>query len=345
MKTYKHLLWACVLLAACEGNPFVAEEDPTDPVDPGTDPGGGIVGEGLPPGTTSPSPDAGIFRREATSTADGETGNGFVRTASYDSAADTFTVDGLAFDGGNVYQRATPDGNLGPFAVYEADATFQDDVTGTPIGQFDHRALYGVSTSGNTEFAVVRTGAYVTYGFGGFIYQRDGSVTLPTSGQAHYEGDYAALRDFDGAGGLEYARGDMTLDIDFNDFNEGAGVDGAVFNRSIFDTAGNDITNDVLTALNTEFESTLSALPVLRFDVGPGALNANGEATGGVGSFVSSNGAAETFEEGNYYAVVSGNATEGGADEVVGVIVVTATDPRFDGVTVRETGGFLLYRD
>ena len=47
-----------------------------------------------------------------------------------------------------------------------------------------------------------------------------------------------------------------------------------------------------------------------------------------------------TFETGNYYAVMSGDQ----ANEVVAVLVVTADDPRYSNVTVRETGGFILTR-
>ena len=219
-------------------------------------------------------------------------------------------------------------------------------MTGAPIAQFGHRAIYGVSTSGNTEFAIVRTGAYVPYGYGGFVYERDGEVVLPTSGQASYSGDYAGIRDFDGAGGLEYSEGDMTIAIDFNDFNEGAAVAGQVTNRAIFDVNGNDITDDVINALNIDNESSLTELPTLVFSVGPGSLDANGEMTGELTSSVTNaDGAAVGFEEGNYYAVISGDATQGGQDEVVGIIVVEATDPRYEGVTVRETGGFILYRE
>ena len=348
MTSYKTLLAACVLLVACDGNPFLVEETPTDPgTGSGTDPGPGIDSDRvLPPGTASPSRSTGIFRREPTSENGGSTGDGYVGAVAYDRVTDTFTVDGLAFDGGNVYQRDNAVGSLGPFAVYEADSTFADDVTGTPIPQFGHRALYGVSRSGNTEFAIVRTGAYIPFGYGGFVYQRNGSVTLPTSGQASYAGDYAAIRDFDGAGGLEYAAGDLTISIDFNDFNDGAAVAGQVTNRAIFDVAGNDITDQVVAALNVENESALTALPTLLFSVGPGALDANGEMTGQLGSSVTgADGAVTAYEAGNYYAVISGDATQGGADEVVGIIVVEADDPRSDGVTVRESGGFILYRN
>lgn len=344
MKPYKHVIWALALLAACDGNPFLVPVDPVDPVDP--DPGTGIDSDRvLPPGTTSPSRDRSIFRREAK---DEETGNGFVAGVAYNNAngEDEFSVDGLAFDGGNVYQRGTAVGSLGPFAVYEADDIYNDDVTGVPINQFTHRAIYGVSTSGQTEFAIVRTGAYVGYGFGGFIYQRNGTVTLPTVGQAQYRGDYAALRDFNGRGGLEYATGEMTLDIDFNDFNDGDGVKGEVFNRAIYDIDGQDITNDVLTAINVKFDAALTQLPSIFFNVGPGVLDANGEIVGTVGSNVVTDTTLDEYEEGQYYAVISGDATQGAEDEIVGIIVVEATDPRFEGnVTVRETGGFLLYRD
>lgn len=341
MKPYKQAIWALALLAACDGNPFLV---PGDPVDPLPDPGTGIDGDRvLPPGTTSPSRDRSIFRREAKD----DTGNGYVTGVSYNNAngEDEFTVDGLAFDGGNVYQRGAPVASMGPFAVYEADAVYDDDVTGAPINQFTHRAIYGVSTSQGTRFAVVRTGAYTDYGFGGFVYQREGSVTLPTTGQAQYNGDYAALRDFEGRGGMEFATGKMQIKIDFNDFNDGAGVSGIVYDRAIFDINGFDITNDVLLALNDKLEANESTLPVLTFTVGPDVMDANGEIVGLLGSSVTTTSAAEKYETGNYYAIVSGDATAGGLDEIVGIIVVESEDPRIDGVTVRETGGFILYRN
>ncbi len=335
MTPNKTILMACLLLAACGGNPFL-EEDPTDP---GSD-------RILPPGTENPSRSSPIERREPTEADGGEVGDGYVAAVAYDSNTDTFEVDGLAFDGGNVYSRDNQVSSLGPFAVYEADSLYADDVTGTPIRQFGHRAIRGVSTSGNTEFAVVRTGAYIPYGYGGFVYQRNGSVRLPSSGQASYAGDYAAIRDFNGTGGLEYADGDMVVSIDFNDFNEGAAVAGQVFNRSIYDVNGNDITGSVLAALNADNDASLTALPTMVFSVGPGALDANGEIIGQLSSsFTATDGTPVSFESGNYYAVLSGDATSGGEDEVVGVIVVEALDPRAEGVTVRETGGFILYRD
>lgn len=310
------------------------------PADGGTDGGtgggtdGGIDSDStLPPGTASPSPRSKIVRYEAKD----DNGNGYATGFTYNRADDTFLVDNLAFDGANTpYTRGTAVGSLGRFAVYEGPQLYPDDATGVPIGQFTHRALYGVSDSGQVELAIVRTGSYVNYGFGGFIYQRNGRVTLPATGQAAYRGEYAALRDFEGRAGLEYARGDMTMAIDFEDFNNGNAVRGYVENRRVYDIDGNDITSEILTAMG----SGVTVLPTLTFDVGPGVMTANGEISGQAHSFTTgAGGAISAFEEGNYYAIISGD----NAEEVVGIIVATSDDPR-GAFTTRETGGFLLTR-
>lgn len=245
----------------------------------------------------------------------------------------------LAFDGDNTYARDDVVGSLGPYAVYEADETVTDSFDGDVVGQFNYKALYGVSKNqGNTEFAIVRTGSYSDYGFGGFIYQRNVGVALPTSGQATYSGDYAALRDFDGAGGLQYATGDMSIAIDFDDFNSGDAVRGSVSNRRIYDTAGNDVTNDVLDTINAANGASLTAIPSLLFAVGPGTLDDNGEMQGSiVSTFVADDGSTVDFEDGNFYAMMAGDD----AEEIVGIVVVEGS---LDDVTARETGGFIVYR-
>lgn len=268
------------------------------------------------------------------------TGSGYARNVSYNAATDEFTVDNLGFDGNNVYTRDAV--NLGPFAVYEAADTFFDSLTNEPIDQLTpYKAIYGVSGSGDVEFAIVRNGRYVDYGFGGWVYSRNGSVTLPTSGQAGYSGDYAGIRDFSGRGGVEYTTGDMTMSIDFEDFNAGDAVQGSVTNRQVYDIDGNEITGDILTALETAHGVPFSELPAIVFSVGPGSLQDNGEIKGDVVSvFTNDGGALEALDTGNYYGVISGDD----AEEVVGVIVVEASDARYEGVTVRETGGFILGR-
>ena len=342
MSAVRTSLMACLLLAACDGNPFAA-----GPGGGGTDPGVSNGSVSTLPGPTTPTATGDITRTEERVTAVGANyGNGFAEGFSYNAAADTFRVDNLAFDGGNVYTRSAAVPNLGPARVYAGAGTFPDNDTGALIDQFSYRALYGVSTSGRSTFAIVRTGAYIPYGFGGFIYSRDGGVVLPTSGQANYTGDYAALRDYNGRGGMNMVTGDMEMSIDFNDFNpdesptgNGAGIQGQVTNRRVFDLNGNDITAAVLFEINEDKnpDVDLTELPTLVFSVGPGVLDNNGEAEGELTSTINSNGSIEQFEAGQYYAVISGD----NADEVVGVIVVTSS---VDGVTVRDTGGFILYR-
>jgi hypothetical protein len=299
------------------------------------------TGVTVPPGTSAPTPSSSITRFEPT---DDASGNGFVASVSYDSALDEFSVDNLAFDGDGAYTRddEVPGVNaVFPFAVYENAALTNDAVTSAPITQLLHKAIYAVSASGQSKFAIVRTGAYIDYGFGGFIYQRDGAVTLPTTGQARYTGDYMGLRDFENAGGIEYAVADMVIDIDFEDFNDGSAVKGGLRNRRVYSTAGDDITQTVIDAINTENSTSIAELPTLRIDITAGSVSANGEIIGTMSSVLQgSTGALENFETGNYYAVMSGT----NANEVVGVLVVTADDARFEGVTVRETGGFILSR-
>ena len=140
---------------------------------------------------------------------------------------------------------------------------------------------------------------------------------------------------------MEYTIAEMTLDIDFDDFNDGDAVKGAIFNREVYDLQGNQITGQVLDAIAEDTGVEADALPTLRFVIGPGVADDNGEIAGQLNSYVAtSDGGIEEFESGNYYAVVAGDT----AEEVVGIVVVDGDDPRFDGVTVRETGGFILTR-
>ncbi len=346
MKRTLLLLAALGFLAACgDGQPFFNDDDPG--IGDGGDGGGGgggdddgagsISGGALPPGTRDPSANSGIIRYEARN----EQGGGFVRDISYNAARDQFTVDNLAFDGANIYTRGQDVRSMGGFAVYESNPVEFDPVSGAAIDQLTYRAIYGVSRNTTTirgrevpvsQFAIVRTGSYVGYGFGGFIYERNGGVTLPRTGFAAYSGTYAGQRVFDGAGGQEFTRGDVNIAIDFEDFNDGAGVRGDISNRRAFDINGNSI------PLGGDGELIL---PTLRFVIGPGALTPSGEITAGLQSLTSNpDGSVEIYEEGNYYAIIGGR----NASEIVGIFVVESQDPRFNSVRAQETGGFIVYR-
>ncbi len=353
MKNQIFSLALIAALAACSGgNPFEeAEETTGEGVTGGETDGNGITTDGVPPGSSSPTPGDAIFRSEERDDGDSSRtlGNGFAKGVSYDSDNDTFTVDNLAFDGDSPYVRgrAVSSLNGGRFNVYEAEELTNDPVTGEAIDQFTYRAIYGQSrntrtndagvTVPNTQFAIVRTGNYVNYGFGGFIYQRDVGVTLPDRFQAAFNGQSAGMRDFAGRGGLEYTTADVRIVIDTDDFDEGAGVDGTIFNRRVLDLAGNDITADVAEGI----APGRSTIPVARFVIGPGVLRESGDLVGEITSqFVNEDGEVAEYESGNYYAVVAGT----GPDEIVGIFVLeNSVEP--NATSTRDTSGFIVYRE
>lgn len=349
-------------LAACDSsNPFMENDTGTGGgTDGGTDTGGGTdaggefgVG-GVPPGVSGPNgeSDDSIVRFEERNAE----GGGYAEDFQYDAATDTFTVDNLAFDGEGPYSRGTTVASLGPndaYAVYDAEVIVDDFATGSPVRQIvPYRAIVGVSPNTEngvprTSFAIVRTGGYRDFGFGGFVYQREGGVVLPTTGQATYSGDYAGMRIFSGPdgtlGGLEFTEADMRINIDFDDpTNAAGGVSGLIFNRVAYDINGNPV------SLGNDTDGGELPLPVINFvlDGDNGNLNADGELTGGlISSYVDTDGVAQAYEEGTYYGILAGDTTtssDGG--ELVGVLVLTSQDPRFEGVTAQETGGFILLR-
>ncbi len=271
-----------------------------------------------------------------------------VTSVAYNAANDTFTVDNIGFDGANVYTRDNQVGSLRNYSLYEGAATSTDSLTGQPINQLTpYRALLGISNNTvdgerRSSFAIVRTGAYSDYGFGGFIYSRKGSVTLPTTGQASFTGGYAGMRIFSPIGGMELTRGDMTVDFDFRDFNANDAVKGRISNREAFQLDG--------TAISLSGTGTGDLqLPNLNFIIQEGApsLTANGEISGELNNYIydSDSGKYVEYETGTYYGIIAGDMTDGtDRGELVGVFVVESDDPRYEGVTVQETGGFILYR-
>jgi hypothetical protein len=302
-------------LAGCDGNPFVTEDDSatdtatdtTTDTTTTTDGGTAIVGDiTLPPGTVDPTAAGAIFRSEETGTANNIT---------YDAATDTISINNLPFDGDGTYDRDNEVGTLNGFSVYENNNTTERRA---------YKTLYGVSASGETRFAITRTGDYRGYGFGGFVYQRDVDVALPTTGSATFTGDYAGLRVFDGTGGIQYTTADAIMEVDFEDFDANDAVEGTLINRQVYETDG----------------SFVGTLPVLIFATG--SISDAGEIAGTATSeiFDIANGEFVPFETGNYYAILSGDP----ADEIVGIIVVEGEDPNdgLDDVTIQETGGFIL---
>lgn len=369
---------ALSMVSACgsDGSPFDSDEDEEtsttdddDTTDDTTDDGSAIDSDRVLPtlieNTSDDEDDTSIARRETVDDEGGGYATGIVYTNT--DGVEEFTVDGLAFDGDNTYDRgglpgsSNNIGSIGPYAVYESDEQTKDLVTGADVGTFTYRALYGQSTTGSTEFAIVRTGSYTSYGFGGYIYQRNNldangdqvSLVLEDDGDAQFEGDYGGIRIFNNVQGLNYVEGKATMYVDFKDFNDGAGVALYVTDRRLMDIDGNDITETYLTTLEEDAGDGISLinntdddgnryLPTIRPVIATDAVDENGEISGGVATVAEfDDGTTQTAGEGNYYAIMSG---EGADMEIVGVLTVEGDDPRATGVTYQETGGFIIYR-
>lgn len=280
----------------------------TNPITTGRD---RTVTVGSLPGTQNPTANTSIERYETEGQAD---------AVSYDSTTDTFTVDNLPFDGNDVYDRDDQVMTLNTFRVYENNNV-------APHRQY--KALY--IEGATTRVAVIRTGDYLDYGFGGFLYARNGAVSLPT-GQATYTGQYAGLRVFENRSGIQYTQADIDLDVDFDDFITDGAVEGFLTNRRIIDpTTGADL---------GPVEADGASLTFLT-----GAISEAGEVAGTVGSLRTDMGIPEDFEQGEYYAVIGDNG-----NEIAGVLVMTANDPDLtittdDDVNIQETGGFYLLKN
>ncbi|SEQ63590.1 hypothetical protein SAMN05428995_105383 [Loktanella sp. DSM 29012] len=297
----------------------------------------------LPPGTEDVSASSDIFRFEARNSQ----GGGLVTDVSYNAANDTFSVDNLGFDGENVYTRKTGAlATLGTTRVYEADATVRDFLTGDPVSQIvPYVALYGVSKNRvdgdpRTSFAIVRTGGYAGYGFGGYVYERNGGTVLPNEGQATFSGDYAGVRVFAPARSqLEYVTGQMSIDIDFEDFNANDAVKGAITNRRFFDE------NGVRIVTGTGPDDLQSPnVPIIVVE-GSKSLSTAGEIEVELQNFIlNESGVLEPYEGGKFTGIIAGDTTSGSGGEIVGVVVLESEDPRFEGITAQETGGVILYR-
>ena len=79
-------------------------------------------------------------------------------------------------------------------------------------------------------------------------------------------------------------------------------------------------------------------MPILKFKIGPGVMDANGELQGDI--FSANSDASAILESRNYYAILSGDD----ATTITGIVVVTGSDPRYTEITYRETADFFAVR-
>jgi hypothetical protein len=291
-------------------------------------------------GTEGPMRNLPIFRFEADKT----NGGGYVSDVSYDAESGNFTVDNLGFDGANIYSPVT----AGVAEKLNADlfrATDQvkDFLTGKEIEQaIPYRALYEEGTDGTepmTRYAIVRTGAYNGYGIGGYVYERDLGVTMPASGQAGFNGKYSGIRVFDQRVGIEYTSGDMDMQIDFEDFNANAAIKGEIKNRRIYSESGMIIATGTNQGQIPAEDITWSIQP------DSAVIDKNGEISLSLYSRKSADGkVVQGYETGTFNGLLAGDTTKGNGGQIVGIVTLTSEDPRYDDVTVQETGGVILRR-
>ena len=153
----------------------------------------------------------------------------------YDAGSDTLQINNLPFDLTGLYVREPK---------FDRSVTRPGGVIDTYLGFInesgdeDYVALVRRSDSGDTEAAVIGTGGYLNFGYGGTVYRANGSTNMPNSGEAVYEGGYAGVRVYD-VGGLGYSDGYVRLRVDFEDFDVTRAVDGTISNRRAYDSDGN----------------------------------------------------------------------------------------------------------
>lgn len=361
------------VLAACgDGQPLFDVEDATDGTEtdiPFQDVEPDDVDEPedvLNAGTIAPplrgvlSDRGDIVRVEAPN----EIGGGITSLFNYSGDGDVFVIDGIAFDGLNEYERFAALPQIGTVAVYQGDLQVTDTLSGNQIDQIvPYFALYDVSDvivgegeddqAFRTSFAVVRTGGYGDYGFGTFAYQRAGDFTVPTTGQATFNGTYAGLRVSDTFSTSDLpvrdilTSADINIDIDFDDFNGTPGIKGVLSNRQAYNEFGSAIET------NRNIDASLGStnavqLPNLPFIIREGGttISENGEIGGNLSNtIIDRTGAIRVYETGTYAGIIAGDLTDAAdGGEIVGVIVIESEDSRFQGVNFQETGGFIATR-
>ncbi len=288
------ILIAAGLLTGCGGNPF---QD-----DPGSDGGAADTATGSVYG--------GAMNSDLV-----------MNSMVYDPATDEIVVNNIPFDGATAangqatYART---GSLpGGFGRYENTA-----------GADQYYAVFRRSASGAVEGGAFATAGYVSFGYGGAAAKRvAGNVTLPSSGEYTFTGEYAAVRVFDSASGInlpQYVTGTAEIDVDFGDFDGIGAIIGTVTGRQVYDVNGAPlgVMQDYISLALGDVDRT------------------DGTIDGGGASIRTLVGATETAS-GDWSGVFGGvNGTE-----IAGIVVVegTANDVGGSG-QMRETGVIIALR-
>jgi len=226
-----------------------------------------------------------------------------------DPTDDTMTFVGGDFDGPNDYIRDPANDRAGMLAFRNR---FDDQFT-TYLG------LYGTTQSGEMVVYLNATGDYADTGDYIAAFNRIGTTTLPATGNANYEGNYAgAIVNKDG-GGIILTEGVLSMSAEFN---ENMRVDGAIL-----------ITSS--TNLDTGFDPEIPDTLVLN----ESTMDGTGVLQGGTVTAYDADG--EDIGTGTYIGAIGGP----NGSEVAGAVDVNVGDGRqfgvFTGSCVQPTPEFI----
>ncbi len=195
MVRYRAALAALLVVAACGGNPFIAEDDDGTPLDP-------------------EDPNTSVNSKFAWDPEESLTMN----AVTYDRANNQLVINNLPFDG--------PEGRYdNRFTMSNGARVYASRQTAT-TGLVQH---YAVFIESDAMQATAAAGAnWIQYGNAGANINRS-SFSLPTGvGEYVYVGSYAANRTFDERSGIELVSGDVELLVDVLDFDPVEGIQGDI---------------------------------------------------------------------------------------------------------------------
>ncbi len=241
----------------------------------------------------------------------GTTYSGEVNKFTFDPATDTLSLNNLPFDLSGKYTRDASFDRNG-FKAYRNVA-----------GGNNYVALYAEGAGGKVGAGVVGTDDYLDYGYGGSVLRTDGA-TLPSTGEAVFDGDYAGIRVYEGDSGIHgntvgTSDGTVSINMDFDDFDVVGAIDIIISNRHAYDSAG------VFIGDLPYFSGSTTGLDGLKIkQTNITEINPDGS-TGGSGTLD---------------GIMGGTVGSGLGGQIAGIVLITSPDAA-SGLNVKETGAFL----
>lgn len=243
----------------------------------------------------------------STCTGNSTTCSGEVNRFTYNSATDVVTINNLPFDLGGTYSRNAALDQDG-FRAYVNDA-----------GDETYVALFSADLANNVAAGVVGTDGYLEFGYGGTMYTSTGA-SLPSAGEATFEGQYAGIRVYEGdTTQLGFSRGTARLRMDFDDFDVVGAIDVLITDRTAYDNSN----------------TLIGDLPYL-----------SGQTTQHDGIRIKSTNVTEVYPDsstggtGTLEGIFGGTVGAGLGGQIAGVVVITSPD-QASGLNVMERGAFI----